>query len=202
MAIPGLKYDGHDFIAEAIARGAKYIVHEKDIRFSPPVKGIKVAGSRRALGILAKNYFGNPSAKLVLIAVIGTNGKTTITYLLESILRAAGFNCGVLGTVNYRFNNKTYPAPNTTPESYELQRILREMADDGVTHVIAEVSSHAIDLKRVDDCDFDLGIFTNLTRDHLDYHGTMENYFQAKKRFFSEVLPQSRKVHSSKNGDK
>jgi UDP-N-acetylmuramoyl-L-alanyl-D-glutamate--2,6-diaminopimelate ligase len=204
VAIGGLKHDGHDFIMEAIARGAKYIVHDKDLKSPCPVTAIKVAGSRRALGILAKNYFGNPSASLVLIAVVGTNGKTTITYLLESILQTAGFQCGVLGTVNYRFNEKAYPAPNTTPESYELQKILREMADDGVTHVIAEVSSHAIDLQRVDDCDFDLGIFTNLTRDHLDYHGTMENYFQAKKRFFSEVLPQSRKDHQQKmviNGD-
>ncbi|NTW76574.1 MAG: UDP-N-acetylmuramoyl-L-alanyl-D-glutamate--2,6-diaminopimelate ligase [Syntrophaceae bacterium] len=198
VAIPGLKHDGHDFIGNAIARGAKYIVHERDLQFPPSVTAVRVAGSRRALGILARNYFGNPSADLVMIAVIGTNGKTTITYLLESILKAAGFKCGVLGTVNYRFNDKVYPAPNTTPESYEMQKILRQMVDDGVTHVVAEVSSHAIDLKRVDDCDFDLGIFTNLTRDHLDYHQTMENYFQAKKRFFSEVLPQSRKVHHQK----
>lgn len=198
VAIPGLKYDGHDFIPDAIARGAKCIIHEKDLQFPRGVTAVKVNGSRRALGILAKNYFGNPSAELVLIAVVGTNGKTTITYLLESVLKAAGRKCGVLGTVNYRFNDKTYPAPNTTPESYEMQKILRQMADDGVTHVVAEVSSHAIDLKRVDDCDFDMGIFTNLTRDHLDYHRTMENYFQAKKRFFSEVLPQSRKAHQRK----
>ncbi|MEQ8163955.1 MAG: UDP-N-acetylmuramoyl-L-alanyl-D-glutamate--2,6-diaminopimelate ligase, partial [Smithellaceae bacterium] len=198
VAIPGLKFDGHDFIGKAIERGAKYIVHEKDLQFPPSVTGVRVAGSRRTLGILAKNYFGDPSANLAVIAVVGTNGKTTITYLLESILKAAGFKCGVLGTVNYRFNDQVYPAPNTTPESYEMQKILRRMVDDGVTHVIAEVSSHAIDLKRVDDCDFDLGIFTNLTRDHLDYHQTMENYFQAKKRFFSEVLPQSGKAHRQK----
>jgi UDP-N-acetylmuramoyl-L-alanyl-D-glutamate--2,6-diaminopimelate ligase len=154
--------------------------------------------------VLAKNCFGNPSARLCLIGVTGTNGKTTTTYLLESILTAAGCKCGVLGTVNYRYNNKTYPAPNTTPESYEMQKILRTMADEGITHVIAEVSSHAIDLKRVDDCDFDLGVFTNLTHEHLDYHLTMENYFQAKKRFFAEVLPQSKKAHPQKmiiNGD-
>jgi len=198
VAIPGLKFDGHDFIGKAIERGAKYIVHEKDLQFPPSVTGVRVAGSRRTLGILAKNYFGDPSANLAVIAVVGTNGKTTITYLLESILKAAGFKCGVLGTVNYRFNDQVYPAPNTTPESYEMQKILRRMVDDGVTHVIAEVSSHAIDLKRVDDCDFDLGIFTNLTRDHLDYHQTMENYFQAKKRFFSEVLPKSGKAHRQK----
>ena len=195
VAVPGLKRDGHDFIREAIARGATYIVHENDFQLSDQITAVKVASSRRALGILASNFFNNPSANLVLIAVVGTNGKTTITFLLEEILKTAGFKCGVLGTVNYRFNNKTYPAPNTTPESYEFQKILRDMADEGVTHVVAEVSSHALDLKRVDDCDFDLGVFTNLTRDHLDYHGTMENYFQAKKRFFTEVLRQSKKKY-------
>jgi UDP-N-acetylmuramoyl-L-alanyl-D-glutamate--2,6-diaminopimelate ligase len=198
VAIPGLAHDGHDFIEEAISKGAGFIVYEKDFEIPDQVTAIKVADSRRALGVLAKNYFEDPSAKLKLIGVTGTNGKTTITYLLESILTKAGFKCGVLGTVNYRYNNKIIPAPNTTPESYEMQKILRVMADDGVTHVIAEVSSHAVDLKRVDDCDFDLGIFTNLTRDHLDYHLTMENYFQAKKRFFVEILPKSRKMHSYK----
>jgi UDP-N-acetylmuramoyl-L-alanyl-D-glutamate--2,6-diaminopimelate ligase len=198
VAITGLKNDGHDFIDEAISRGAKFVVYDKDRQFSSTVTAIKVSDSRRALGILAKNYFGNPSASLELIAVTGTNGKTTITYLLESILKEAGFKCGVLGTVNYRYNDKTYRAPNTTPESYEMQKIMRAMADEGVTHIVAEVSSHAVDLKRVDDCDFALGIFTNLTRDHLDYHLTMENYFQAKKRFFTEILPQSSKVHSPK----
>ncbi len=198
VAVPGLKNDGHDFINDAVSRGAEFIVYSKELQFSLPVTAIKVPDSRRALGILARNYFGNPSASLKLLAVMGTNGKTTITYLLESILREAGFKCGVLGTINYRYNGKTYNAPNTTPESYEMQRIMRAMADEGVTHVVAEVSSHAVDLKRVDDCDFDLGIFTNLTRDHLDYHLTMENYFQAKKRFFAEILIQSCKVYSQK----
>ncbi|MBN1365365.1 MAG: UDP-N-acetylmuramoyl-L-alanyl-D-glutamate--2,6-diaminopimelate ligase [Syntrophaceae bacterium] len=198
VAIQGLKNDGHDFIEEAISRGAKFIVYEKDRQFSSSVTSIRVSDSRRALGILAKNYFGNPSADVTLIAVMGTNGKTTISYLLESVLKEAGLKCGVLGTINYRYNDKTYTAPNTTPESYEMQKILRAMTDDGVTHVIAEVSSHAVDLKRIDDCDFDLGIFTNLTRDHLDYHLTMENYFQAKKRFFVEILPKSRKMYSQK----
>jgi len=204
VAISGLKHDGHDYIADAASCGARYIVYEKDIQIPFGIKAIKVRSSRRALSVLAKNYFGNPSARLCLIGVTGTNGKTTTTYLLESILAHEGCKCGVLGTVNYRYNNKTYPAPNTTPESYEMQRILRAMADEGITHVIAEVSSHAIDLKRIDDCDFDLGIFTNLSHEHLDYHLTMGNYFQAKKRFFAEVLPQSKKVHPQKmiiNGD-
>lgn len=188
VAIPGLKVDGHNYIAEAVARGARFIVHEKD--YSPPsgITAIRVQDSRRALGILGRNFYKDPSSRLCLIGVTGTNGKTTITYLLESIIKKAGFNVGVLGTVNYRFNEKVLPAPNTTPESYEMQRILRIMADAGVTHVIAEVASHAVDLKRVDDCSFDMGIFTNLSRDHLDYHGTMENYFRVKKRFFDDVL--------------
>ncbi len=204
VAVCGLAHDGHDFIADAVKRGARYIVHEKDISTPSGVTAIKVMNSRRALGILAKNYFGNPSASLCLVGVTGTNGKTTTTYILESILVQAGFKCGVIGTVNYRYNNKTYPAPNTTPESYELQKIIKTMAEEGVTYVIAEVSSHALDLKRVDDCDFDLGVFTNLTHEHLDYHLTMENYFLAKKRFFTEVLPQSKKSHRQKmiiNGD-
>ena len=194
VAVPGLKYDGHDYIPEAVARGAKFIVHERDYKPPAGVTAVKVSDCRRALGVLGKNYFRNPSSDLCLIGVTGTNGKTTITFLLESILEAAGFRAGVLGTVNYRFNGKVLPAPNTTPESFEMQKILRTMADEGITHVIAEVSSHAVDLRRVDDCSFDMGIFTNLTQDHLDYHGTMETYFQAKKRFFSEVLLGSPKI--------
>jgi len=198
VAIRGLKNDGHDFIDEAISRGARFIVHEKDWRVHSQVTSIQVADSRQALGVVSRNFFNNPSAGLTLIAVTGTNGKTTVSYLMESILREAGFQCGVLGTINYRYNDKTYAAPNTTPESYEMHKVLRAMADEGVTHVVAEVSSHAVDLKRVDACDFDLGIFTNLTRDHLDYHLTMENYFQAKKRFFSEVLTKSGKKYPQK----
>ena len=189
VAISGLKTDGHQFIGDALNRGARFIIHERN--FTPPagVTAIRVRDSRRVLGRLGRNFFGHPSSSLCLIAVVGTNGKTTITYLLEAILRAAGHSVGVLGTVNYRYGDQSLPAPNTTPESFDMQRILREMADHGVTHCVAEVSSHAIDLRRVDECAFDLGIFTNLTQDHLDYHQTMENYFQAKKRFFSEVLP-------------
>ena len=189
VAISGLKSDGHDYIPEAVERGARFIVYEKDSLLFPGVTAIKVADSRRALGMLAKNFYRHPSSHLFLLGVTGTNGKTTVTYLLESILQAAVLSVGVLGTINYRFKGKVLPAPNTTPESCEMQKILREMADAGVTHVIAEVSSHAAHLKRVDDCAFDRGIFTNLSQDHLDYHRTMENYFQAKRRFFAEVIP-------------
>jgi UDP-N-acetylmuramoyl-L-alanyl-D-glutamate--2,6-diaminopimelate ligase len=203
VAISGLKTDGHLFIEDAIKKGARFVVHEHD--FIPPagVTAIRVRDSRRTLGEMARNFFDDPSSALCLIAVTGTNGKTTTTYLLESILKNAGHAVGVLGTVNYRYGTTAVPAPNTTPESFEMQRILREMADHGVTHCIAEVSSHAIALHRVDDCAFDAGIFTNLTQDHLDYHKTMENYFHAKQRFFSEVLPTGGKKPASMiiNGD-
>jgi len=198
VAVSGLVHDGHHFIGDAIERGARVIVHQTDIRVPEGIVTVKVTDSRRVLGIIAKNYYQDPSAELTLIGITGTSGKTTVSYLLESILTAAGFSCGVLGTVNYRYGGKVLPAPNTTPESYEMQKILREMADTGVTHVIAEVSSHALDLRRVDDCDFDLGIFTNLSPEHLDYHADMENYFRAKKRFFTELLPRSKKSRPRK----
>ena len=198
VAIAGLAHDGHDFIPQAIERGARFIVHQKDIIVPEGVAAFRVSDSRRALGAIAKNFFGDPSSELTLIGVTGTSGKTTVSYLLESILSAAGFRSGVLGTVNYRYGGKVLPAPNTTPESYEMQKILREMANAGVTHVVAEVSSHALDLKRVDDCDFDLGIFTNLSPEHLDYHKDMEDYFRAKKRLFDELLLQSPKNRPKK----
>lgn len=193
VAVPGHSRDGHDFIPDALARGAGFIVHER--QFHPPagVTAIKVADSRRTLGGLGKIFYAHPSADLCLVGVLGTNGKTTVTYLLESIFKAAGRHPGVLGTVNYRYRGKVWPALHTTPESLDFQRILREMADDGVTHVIAEVSSHAVALGRVDDCAFDLGIFTNFSQDHLDFHRTMEDYFQAKLRFFTEILPRGGK---------
>jgi UDP-N-acetylmuramoyl-L-alanyl-D-glutamate--2,6-diaminopimelate ligase len=193
VAVPGLQADGHAYIPEAIRNGARVIVHERPLPATPDAQWIQVADSRRVLGMLARNFYRHPSSGLCLVGVVGTNGKTTVTYLLESILMAAGFGVGVLGTVNYRFKQKVFAPPHTTPESLEMQRFLRDMADDGVSHVVAEISSHAVDLRRVDDCDFDLGVFTNLSQDHLDYHKSMENYFAAKKRFFQEVLSASRK---------
>ncbi|MBN1548428.1 MAG: UDP-N-acetylmuramoyl-L-alanyl-D-glutamate--2,6-diaminopimelate ligase [Syntrophaceae bacterium] len=204
VAVSGLSADGHGFIDDAISRGARWIIHEKP--FIPPdhITSLQVSDSRRALGIASRNFYAHPSAELCLIGVTGTNGKTTVTYLLESIIAAAGFMPGVLGTVNYRYNGKTFPAPNTTPESLEFQKILRQMLDEGVSHCISEVSSHALDLGRVDDCEFDVAVFTNLSQDHLDYHRTMERYFEAKRRLFRELIPQSGKQHEKRmiiNGD-
>ncbi len=198
VAVSGLKVDGHHYVGEAAKRGAHFVIHEKDIPVIPGISTIRVKDSREALGILGKNFYDDPSSRLCLVSVMGTNGKTTVTYLLESIFSAAGYAAGVLGTVNYRYGDVSLPAPNTTPESLDMQRILREMVDAGVTHVAAEVSSHAVDLRRVDDCDFDVGVFTNLSQDHLDYHGTMERYFAAKKRFFTDILPLSEKGRQTK----
>jgi len=188
VAVAGMKSDGHLFVPEAVRRGAKAIVYEKEIARHASYTSIRVRDSRRALGVLGKNFFENPSGALGLIGVTGTNGKTTVTYLLESILREAGCEPGVIGTVNYRWGETVLAASHTTPESFELQRLLAGIRDAGVTHVVMEVSSHALELRRVEDCEFDLGIFMNLTRDHLDFHGTMEDYFASKKRFFTDLL--------------
>lgn len=193
VAVSGLNADGHGFIDDAIHRGARWIIHEKPFTSPDHITALQVSDSRRALGVTGRNFYAHPSSELCLIGITGTNGKTTVTYLLESIIAAAGFSPGVLGTVNYRYGGKTFPAPNTTPESLEFQKILRQMVNEGVTHCIAEVSSHALDLGRVDDADFDIAVFTNLSQDHLDYHLTMERYYQAKRRFFRELLPQSHK---------
>ena len=204
VAIQGLNVDGHHFVADAMANGARWIIHEKPIDVPPGVVSLPVTDSRRALGIAAQNFYHHPSGDLCLIGVTGTNGKTTVTYLLESIFAAAGFSSGVVGTVNYRYGKRVLPAPNTTPESLELHKILRQMVDDKTTHCIVEVSSQGLDLGRVDDCDFDVAVFTNLTQDHLDYHGTMEAYYHAKERLFHDLIPRSRKPRSYKkviNGD-
>jgi UDP-N-acetylmuramoyl-L-alanyl-D-glutamate--2,6-diaminopimelate ligase len=192
-AIRGLEADGHRFINEAIDRGAEAILLEE----GSGVRGrtaIFVPNSRSALAGIASNFYGNPSASMCLIGITGTNGKTTTTYLMESILKRAGYEVGVIGTINYRYGQKVVPALNTTPESLDLQRILWEMSREGISHVIMEVSSHGLDLDRVFGCQFDGAIFTNFTSDHLDYHQTLERYFQSKQKLFSESLMKSQKT--------
>jgi len=191
-AIRGMEVDGHRFIEEAVQRGAEVVVSEEEREVSNRTL-ILVPNSRRALAKIASNFYGDPSSRLKLIGITGTNGKTTTTYLLESIFRKAGYAAGVIGTINYRFGQKTTPAPNTTPESLDLQRILQEMLNGGTSHVTMEVSSHGLDLDRVFGCQFDAAVFTNLTSEHLDYHKTLEQYFESKKRLFSESLLESRK---------
>jgi UDP-N-acetylmuramoyl-L-alanyl-D-glutamate--2,6-diaminopimelate ligase len=191
-AIRGLEFDGHRFLEEAVERGAKALLIEEGGEV-PNRTMIIVPNSRQALARVSSNFYGNPSSKVKLIGITGTNGKTTTTYLLESIFKKAGYSVGVIGTINYRFGQKTISAPNTTPESLDLQRILWEMAKEGTSHVIMEVSSHGLDLDRVFGCQFDGVIFTNFTSDHLDYHKTLEHYFDNKRKLFSESLIKSQK---------
>ena len=188
VAIEGLKADGHHHMEDAIGRGAIAVVGQKASFVSEKASIITVDNSRLALAALAAAFYGHPSRELYLIGITGTNGKTTTAYLVEAILNAAGCNVGVIGTINYRFGGKEFENPVTTPESLDLMRILRQMADSGVTHVVLEVSSHALDLDRVAFCEFDIGVFTNLSRDHLDYHGDMDTYWQCKKKMCVDCL--------------
>jgi UDP-N-acetylmuramyl-tripeptide synthetase len=186
VAIPGGSADGHDFIDQALSRGACVIVTQKETRIDVPA--VQVTDTRKALAMISAAFYGNPSEALTLIAITGTNGKTTTAYIIEGILQKAGFRVGVIGTINYRYADKTFDNPVTTPESLDLQRILAEMKQSGITHVVMEVSSHAIDLSRIEHCWFDVAVFTNLSQDHLDFHGNMKAYWSTKKRLFSEYL--------------
>ena len=188
VALKGAKTDGHRFLSQALALGARVIVTEE--HFEPPagVTLVQVPEARLALAHLSSAFYDHPSRELVLVGITGTNGKTTTSFLLEAILRAAGHRVGVLGTVNYRVEDETWPAPVTTPESLDLQRLLREMRDRGVSHAVVEVSSHALMQHRVDASRFAAGVFTNLSQDHLDYHQDLDEYFHAKSRLFFRIL--------------
>jgi len=186
VAVKGNTADGHDFIDTALARGAKAIVTQKPVDADSII--IEVGNTRRALAQISSEFYHNPSEKLVLIGITGTNGKTTTACLIESILKKAGIRAGVIGTINYRYAGRVFNNPMTTPESADLQKIFAEMLEHGITHIVLEVSSHAIELHRIDCCNFDIGVFTNLTQDHLDFHGDMNTYWSCKKRFFSEFL--------------
>ena len=188
VALKGLRTDGHRFLPRALERGARVVVTEQEPPNLPGVTVVKVPQARLALAHLSAAFYDHPSRELVLVGITGTNGKTSTTYLLEAILAAAGHRVGVVGTVNYRVGQHTWPAPVTTPESLDLQRLLRDMRLRGVSHVALEVSSHALDLRRVDRATFAAGVFTNLSQDHLDYHLDLDDYFAAKARLFSEVL--------------
>jgi UDP-N-acetylmuramyl-tripeptide synthetase len=188
VAIQGLRSDGHAFIDDAVERGVSAIVTEKPWAGPSSVSVLEVENSRRALAAISSSFYGDPSRELFIIGITGTNGKTTTAYLVEAILRVAGFNVGVIGTINYRFGGQTFVNPVTTPESRDLMHVLHQMAESGVTHVVLEVSSHALDLDRVAFCEFDMGVFTNLSRDHLDYHRDMEAYWEAKRRLCLECL--------------
>ncbi|MHC1729764.1 MAG: UDP-N-acetylmuramoyl-L-alanyl-D-glutamate--2,6-diaminopimelate ligase [Syntrophobacteraceae bacterium] len=185
VCVRGSRSDGHEFIGGALSRGAVAIIAEVEVPAGFPAVFVRVRDSRAALAAIAANFYDHPAARLELIGITGTNGKTTTSLLIESILRCAGHSPGVLGTLAYRWSGRQVPAPMTTPESLDLQRILYGMLRDGVSHVVMEVSSHALALGRVSGCAFRAGVFTNLSQDHLDFHETMEDYFAAKKLLFS-----------------
>jgi UDP-N-acetylmuramoyl-L-alanyl-D-glutamate--2,6-diaminopimelate ligase len=191
VAVRGFHSDGHQFILQAIKQGATAIVAEKQAVPPAPadIPFVIVQDSRRALALIANTFFGHPSHRLMLIGITGTNGKTTTTYLVRSILEAAGHSAGLIGTIDYRVGDRVYPAPNTTPESLELQRLLSEMVGLGASHCVMEVSSHALELNRIEGCRFGVAGFTNLSQDHLDFHESMDSYFQAKQRLFTELSP-------------
>ena len=185
VCIKGFETDGHKYAKKAEESGAALIVAEDKIDVNVPVW--YVDNSRRALASLSATFYGDPSKKFKLIGVTGTNGKTTITYLIKSILETAGKSVGIIGTNQNIIGDKvlvTKSTTPTTPNSLELQQLFAEMVEGGAEYVVMEVSSHALALDRVYGCHFDVGIFTNLTRDHLDFHGTMENYLQAKAKLF------------------
>jgi UDP-N-acetylmuramoyl-L-alanyl-D-glutamate--2,6-diaminopimelate ligase len=187
-ALPGVRRDGTEFIPDAIEKGASSVMKEGGADGITRVPVICVRDAREALARAAGNFYGRPSEELTVVGVTGTNGKTTTTYLIKSILETLGNTVGLVGTISYMVGGKQYPAPYTTPEAPEFQGLLRRMKDAGCTHVVAEVSSHALEQKRAHGTRFAAGVFTNLTEEHLDYHIGMEDYFSAKRKLFEELV--------------
>ena len=184
FAIPGEKADGHEFIAPALKAGAVAVVSERDAPEELAARWVRAPRVRRALATVARTFYGDPNSRLKLIGVTGTNGKTTTSYLLQSILQAAGISSGLFGTIEHRFADRTLPALNTTPESLDLLSYFAELVAAGGQAAVMEVSSHALAQERIWGFRFSAAVFTNLTRDHLDYHKDFESYFKAKRRLF------------------
>ncbi len=183
VCIKGYETDGHRYAKNAAEKGAAVIIAQDDVDVDCPV--VKVKDTRRTLAVLCASFYKNPSREFKLVGITGTNGKTTTTFLIKQILEKAGQKVGLIGTNQIMIGEEIYPAARTTPDSFELQGLFRKMADSKVDTVVMEVSSHALYLDRVYGCDFDVGVFTNLTQDHLDFHKTMENYRDAKAILFN-----------------
>src|ERR1700726_1314043 len=192
VALRGEKNDGHEFIGQAIEKGASVIVAEREEK-NPRVTWLVVENTRTALADLAATFYGLPARRLKVAGVTGTNGKTTTTFLIKHICEKAGMHCGLLGTVRYEIGERVLPASRTTPESLDLQELLAQIRDAGCKAAAMEVSSHALAQERVRDLEWDVAVFTNLTQDHLDFHGTMENYFEAKAKLFTQLADQKKK---------
>ena len=183
-ALKGENRSGMDFVAEAEANGAAAVLSSWPKPSASRLAWIQISDAREALAFASANYYGHPSERLKVVGITGTKGKTTVTYLLEEILKAAGAAPGVIGTIEYRGPGLKVQAGRTTPEASDLQAMLRKLVDAGATHCLMEVSSHALEQKRVWGVSFDVAVFTNLTGEHLDYHRSMENYFEAKRKLF------------------
>src|SRR3954469_8860127 len=192
VALRGEKTDGHDFIEQAIEKGAVAIVVEREEKQSRATS-IVVENTRTAMADLAATFYGFPIRKLKLAGVTGTNGKTTTTFLIKHICDKAGLRCGLIGTVRYEIGERVLPATRTTPESLDLQELLAQMHGAGCKAAAMEVSSHALAQERTRGLEWDVAVFTNLTQDHLDFHGTMENYFAAKLKLFTGLPEQKMK---------
>jgi UDP-N-acetylmuramoyl-L-alanyl-D-glutamate--2,6-diaminopimelate ligase len=196
VAIRGEATDGHLFITDAVRNGARAVVMDNDEALADSffmhagVVKIVVEDARKALAVISANFYDRPGSKLIMVGVTGTNGKTTTTHLLKSVLESAGGRVGLVGTIGYVIGDEQIPATHTTPESMDLQRMLAQMVARGCTAAVLEVSSHSLAMHRVYGIDFRLAVFTNLTQDHLDFHGTIEEYFRAKKILFDGLSEQ------------
>src|SRR5947209_9871807 len=196
VALRGEKSDGHQFIDQAIEKGATVIVTEREVQ-TPRATCVVVENTRTALAELGATFFQHPARRLKLSAVTGTNGKTTTTFLIKHICEKAGLRCGLLGTVRYEIADRVLPAVRTTPESLDVYDLLAQMVNAGCKAAAMEVSSHALAQERVRGIEWDVAVFTNLTQDHLDFHRTMENYFEAKAQLFHDLASQSKKKKAS-----
>ena len=188
FALRGIVSDGHNYISSAIANGASVVFCEEMLLNTDTVTTVLVDNSRRAMALVASEFYGNPTKDMKTVGITGTNGKTTISYLLEAVLSQAGLLPAVIGTINYRFGLDLRQAPHTTPEALDLMKQVSDFRRNGAQSLIMEVSSHALDQHRTDGVHFEVGLFTNLTPEHLDYHNDMESYFQSKCRLFLSLL--------------
>jgi UDP-N-acetylmuramoyl-L-alanyl-D-glutamate--2,6-diaminopimelate ligase len=187
VAVHGHRIDGAEYITEALSNGAVAVVSENDLNLGSHVAHIQVAHARRALAEIANAYYGDLSHQMKVVGITGTNGKTTTAYMVRGLLRDGGFLPGLLGTVAYEVGERTIPAARTTPEAPDIHSMFQQMKEAGCDSVVLEVSSHAIALQRVHGIDFNIGVFTNLTQDHLDYHKDMDTYFNVKAKLFQTL---------------
>ena len=191
VAVKGTQVDGHEYIRAAIEKGASAIICEHEIVRIENITIVQTENSSKALGIIASNYYGNPSSKLKLVGITGTNGKTTTVFLLYSLFRKLGYNVGLLSTILNKINDDKLPATHTTADALQINQLLKKMVDAGCTHCFMEASSHAIDQNRIAGLNYDVAVFTNITHEHLDYHLTFDSYIKAKKKLFDDLDPDS-----------